>query len=69
MTNKAFILKKEVYGKTLYYPNCAASRAIAAIAGKKTLTKDDMKMALNCYLEFWLMLDDSVDSPMMKLPV
>jgi len=35
-----FVNVKNVYGKTLYYPDCEKSRIFAEIAGSKTLTID-----------------------------
>ena len=36
---------REVYGRTLAYPACAASQGIAAIAGTRTLTPHALRAA------------------------
>ena len=39
------ILQKQVYGNTVYYPINAAAKAVAAIAGTKTLTREALELA------------------------
>ena len=44
---KLEILIKNVYGNTLYYPRNGAAQALAKIAGKKTFSIADLKVAYN----------------------
>jgi hypothetical protein len=38
MENKIFITSKNVYGRTLYYPDCDTSKMFLMIQGGKTLS-------------------------------
>ena len=37
------VLRKEIYGKTVFYPVCEKAILFAAIAGTKTLTHDAIR--------------------------
>jgi hypothetical protein len=40
---KIFVTVKNVYGNDLIYPACEKSRLLAELAGRKTLTKSDLR--------------------------
>ena len=37
------VITKEVFGKTLIYPNCEMSKRLASLARTKTLTLENLK--------------------------
>ena len=41
------LLKKSIYGRDLYYPDCAESKFLCRFAGRKTLTDGMLKELLS----------------------
>jgi hypothetical protein len=37
------LIKRNVYGRVLYYPDCPLSRSLVAVADQKTLTGTDLE--------------------------
>jgi len=52
MKKIAYVTVKNVYGEDRYYPDCEKSRALAEIAGTKTLTTATMNQAFRLGLVF-----------------
>ena len=53
MKTEIKLLRKDVYGRPAYYPQCKWSRFIAQIAGTKTITKAHL-LAMKEMGEFWI---------------
>jgi len=43
--NTAYVVKKQVYGRDVFYPDCEPSRTLCRMLGRKTLTPELMKEA------------------------
>lgn len=43
---KLYVERKQVYGNTVYYPACEASKLFARIANTKTLTEHTLNMCI-----------------------
>ena len=52
MKTIAYVTVKNVYGEDRYYPDCEKSRALAEIAGTKTLKTATMNQAFRLGLVF-----------------
>ena len=61
MTNKLIFEPKSVYGRTLFYPKNKEALAICRVAGRKTLTKQDLQTLEGSGVRLDFDIDKAVD--------